>query len=217
MSLSQQTRIRAALAAGLGAVAVAAILTVSHAPDTLAGTNWVPEVASLGATRLDIGACQAGETLPRGTTAIRLGLQGSVGPRVTVVAYAGSSAITRGSVGPGWRGENVIVPVRAVPHAVSHARVCFKLSSVSGNVSVVGAEAPPAQAAVAQNGVALPGRMQIEYLRPGRASWWSQLLPVLRHMGLGRAAAGTWIAIPIAALAAGAFALAAWAVARELG
>jgi hypothetical protein len=212
----QPARVGVALAAGLGAVAIVAIVTLSHVPATVAGTNWVPEVENLGATRSDTGACQAGEALPRGTTAIRLGLQGSIGPLVSVVAYAGSHVVTRGAVGPGWRGENVTVPVRAVPRAVSSARVCFRLSSVSGNVSIVGAKAPPAEAAVSDGGEALPGRMQIEYLRPGRASWWSLLPAVLRHMGLGRAAAGTWIAIPIAALAAGAFALAAWAAAREL-
>lgn len=216
MWTSQPARVGIALAAGLGAVVIAVAVALSHAPATLAGTNWVPEVENLGATRSDVGACQSGETLPRGTTAIRLGLQGSIGPAVAVVAYAGSHVVTQGAVGPGWRGENVTVPVRAVPRAVSHSKVCFKLSSVSGNVSVVGAEAPPAQAAVAQDGAALPGRMQIEYLRPGHASWWSMLPSVLRHMGLGRSAAGTWIAIPIAALAVGAFALASWAAAREL-
>jgi hypothetical protein len=65
-------------------------------------------------------------------------------------------------------------------------------------------------------GQRLPGRIDIEYLGSGQGSWWSRLLPVARHMGLGRAFSGTWIVLLVAAMVAAVGALAGRLVLREL-
>ena len=39
-----------------------------------------------------------------------------------------------------------------------------------------------------------------EYLAAGNRSWWSRILEVARHMGLGHALTGTWVVGLIAAL-----------------
>src|SRR6202043_813748 len=41
---------------------------------------------------------------------------------------------------------------------------------------------------------------RVEYLRPGHSSWWSLASSVARRMGLGHAAAGTWIVFLLIAL-----------------
>jgi hypothetical protein len=63
---------------------------------------------------------------------------------------------------------------------------------------------------------ALPGRLGIEYLAPSHGSWWSRLLSVARHFGLGRAYSGTWIALLVAALMAAVVVLAVRLSLREL-
>ena len=62
----------------------------------------------------------------------------------------------------------------------------------------------------------LPGRIRVEYLRPGGASWWSVAPEVARRMGLGRAAPGTWIVLLVLALMGCLVALCSRLVLREL-
>jgi hypothetical protein len=209
------TRIKAALAAGLTLIAIAAIATLSHAPSTVAATNGIPRTASLSRRVSVASGCQSDETLPRDTSAVRLGLAAVIGPRVTVKVLAGSHVITRGTAGTGWYGSAVTVPVRPVHGAFSHVTVCFGLSFKTGEVTVIGAPTSRAVAAVA-DGETLRGRMRVEYLHPGSRSWWSMAVSVIQHMGLGRAASGTWIVLPIAALVTASIALASWLVVREL-
>jgi len=39
-------------------------------------------------------------------------------------------------------------------------------------------------------------------MEPGGGSWWSRALSVARHMGIGHAISGTWVALLVAALVA---------------
>jgi hypothetical protein len=210
------TRVKVVLCAGLALSTIAAILTLSHAPSTVAATNGMPRTASLSRRASVTSGCQGNETLPRDTSAIRLGLAVIIGPRVTVRALTGSHLVTWGATGAGWDGSAGTVPVRQVHRALSHVTICFQLSLPTGNVTVIGAPTNPAVAAIA-DGETLRGRTRIEYLRPGSRSWWSLLAPVIQHMGLGRAWSGTWIVLPIAALIGSCIALASWLVVRELG
>ncbi len=209
------TRIEVVLAAGLTLTAIAASATLLHAPSTVAATNGIPRTASLSRRASVTSACQADETLPANTSAIRLGLSAVIGPRVTVRALAGPRLVTAGAAGTGWYGSAVTVPVRRVRRAVAHVTVCFGLSLRTGDVSAIGAPTDPAVAAVGA-GETLRGRIRIEYLHPGGGSWLSLLVPTIQHLGLGRAASGTWIALPIAALVGASIALASWLVLREL-
>jgi hypothetical protein len=207
---------RVVLAAGLTLIAIAAVLALLHAPSTVAATNGVPRTAIVSREASVTSGCQGGETLPRDTSAVRLGLDAVIGPQVTVTALTGAHVITRGTAGTGWYGSAVTVPVRRVHGAFAHVTVCFGLSFETGDVMAVGSPTNSAVAAVA-DGETLDGRMRIEYLRRGDRSWWSEVVPTIEHMGLGRAASGTWVVLPIAALVAASIALASWLVVRELG
>ena len=208
-------RIKIALAAALTLTAIAVFVALLHSPSTVAATNGVGEASVLGIATHDGAICQAGETLPPHISAIRLSLDPSIGPQVNVEVLAGRRILARGVQGTGWGGSTVTIPLAPQRRAFSPVTVCFQLRYVGGYVALRGADTP-STAAAASDGARLSGRLGIAYLRPARSSWWAQAGTVLRHMGLGRAAAGTWIALPIAALAAGAIAVASLTLLREL-
>ncbi len=209
-------RIKIVLAAGLALIAVAAVAALLHSPETVAATNGVAPRTALMSAREDAQACQANETIPAGTTAIRLQIVATTGPRVSVQVRQGRRVVTSGTLEPPWYGAVVTVPVAKVEHAIRHATVCFQLRDLSGVVQAYGSPTPPAQAARA-GGKPLPGRVVISYLRPGPQSWLSLAGGVAEHMELGRAANGSAIVVVIAALAAAAIALGVWTANRELG
>ncbi len=208
--------VKVALAAGLGVTAIAAGLTLTRAPATVAHSNSVPEEGVVASSAGGAHACQAGETLPRGTSAIRLALQAVVGPRVTVQALEDGRVVSQGTRGAGWTAGAVTVPVERPPRTVGEATVCFGLGRTRGPVSAYGVRTPAALALRRAVGSPFAGRMKIEYLRPGTSSWWSQVPAVARRMGLGHAAAGTWLALLAAVMALTVVALASWLVTREL-
>jgi hypothetical protein len=209
-------RVRLALVAGLALVAIAIGVTLTDSPPTVAWTDSTPLVVPIAQTKRGAHACQGGETLPRGTSAVRVSLFAVFGPRVSVKVLSGERVLTSGARGSGWIGETVTVPLRPLRHGASHVEVCFVLGRTGGLVSMVGAPASPAAATRAGHGQRLPGRMRIEYVTPGRRSWWSLASSVARRMGLGHAPAGTWIVLLLAAVMAAVLAGASWLTVREL-
>jgi hypothetical protein len=127
----------------------------------------------------------------------------------------GTRILTRGTEGTGWFGSAVTVPVPPLSRTLQHAKVCFQMSQLTGYVALSGGPSARAVAATS-DGKPLPGRIRVSYLRPSGESWWSLTNAVIQNMALGRAASGTWIVFPIAALAAAAIALGSWALIREL-
>jgi hypothetical protein len=208
-------RIGLALAAGLLLIVLAVAIALAHAPLVLARQNLAQTHTTVARTTIPTGACQAGEVLPRGTSAIRLGLVTVLGPEVAVRVFSGSRLLTRGVHGPGWEGASVTIPVRSLARTFVPVRVCFALSLLNGPVSMLGWHTGHAAAAVAE-GKPLPGRMHIEYLRPARETWWSMVSATARRLGLGRAASGTWNALLVMALAVVLIALSSWLLKREL-
>lgn len=209
-------RIKIALAAVLTLTALAVCVVLARSPTTVAATNGVEPTTVVGIATRAYSACQSAETVPAGASAIRLDVDAPIGPRVTVEVYAATRLVARGALGTGWYGSAVTVPIAPTRRAFAHATVCFQLRFVDDYLALRGADTDPASALVAGGGDRLSGRLGIEYLRPSHESWWSQAGAVIRHMGLGRAAGGAWIALPIAALSAGAIAIASWVIVREL-
>jgi hypothetical protein len=206
---------RVALAAGLALLAVAAALVLSRSPPVLAGTNAVhPVNIALGSVPGAGSACQAGETLPAGTTAIAISLEASAGPRVTLTVRSGKRVLASGRSASGWLGTAVAIPVGPPARTVRDATVCVAFAGAEERVTFLGVRSPEGSAARGSAGV-LAGRMTIEYLRPGRSSWWSSALTVARRMGLGRAWAGAWVAVLVAALMALCAGAASWLALRE--
>jgi hypothetical protein len=178
-------RLVVTLATGLILGVAAVVLTLSQAPLTLARTN-IAAHANIGSTNHTISACQSGERLPRGTSAVRLRVFAFLGPRVTVRLLARGRVIAAGERGSGWTGGVVTVPVQPLVRTVAGVTVCFTLF-VNGSEydGFRGAPATGALAAYGSDG-ALHGRVRVEYLRPGASSWWSLARAVVRRAGLGR-------------------------------
>ncbi len=208
-------RIKVALAAVLALTALAVAVTLLRSPNTVAATNGVEAAEVIGIVSRDRSACQPAESLPAGSSAIRLDIDAPIGPRVTVEAYARRHLLTWGTLGTGWFGSAVTVPVKPLRRSFTDVTICFQLRDVGSYLALRGAHSDPALAMLL-DGRRLPGRIGIAYLRVARESWWAQAGAVIRHMGLGRAAGGNWIAFPIAALTATAIALASVVLVREL-
>jgi hypothetical protein len=207
---------RVALAVGLALIAVAVAVVLSGSPQVLAGTNGVePAAKALTSVPGSGSGCQANETLPAHTSAIRLSLEASAGPRVAVNVRSGNTVITHGEGTQGWLGQVVTIPVKGLDRTVRHATVCFSFTGANERVSFLGVPTPKRSAA-RSGGRALRGPISIEYLRPGGSTWWSLALSTARRMGLGRAWAGTWVALLVAGLMAAGVALASWLAVREL-
>jgi hypothetical protein len=183
-----------ALLAGLALVAIAVSIALSSSAVVVVGTNGTRLRQSLGSTVNGVTACQAGETLPRNTSAVRLSLFASVGSAVAVHVLSGGRVLTSGEHGPAWTGGSVTVPIRGLPLTVSDVTTCFTIRRSRTSVSLYGGPTPRSQAARLPEGALLPGRLRVEYLRQSESDWWSMVLPIARRMGLGRAMAGTWVA-----------------------
>ena len=208
-------RIKAALGAGLLAIALSLGLVLARKPLVVSGVNLPVTHHTLIAAIHPAGACQAGEALPSGTSAIRLGLMSDVGSRVSVKVLSGTRVLSEGVGAPGWEGASVAVPLHPLPATFAPVTVCFQLTDLNGPIRMLGIPTGHTTAAQA-DGHALPGRMHIEYLRAGQQSWWSSATAVSWRLGLGRAAGGTWNSLALIALAAALVVLSSWLMIREL-
>jgi hypothetical protein len=208
--------VRVALAAGLALTALAIAVTLSQSPLGVAATNSIQGKEELATLHRGTALCQSGEAIPRGTSAIRLGIFAFLGPKVTLTAYAGDRVITEGTRGSGWTGWVVTVPVKPVSHAVSDVKLCFAVHLARDEtVKIIGAH-QSARSAYHPNGKPLGGRVTVEYMQSGRRSWWSLASLVARHMSFGHADSGPWSVFVVIALAAAIAAAASRIVLREL-
>ena len=206
---------RVAVVAVLGLVALEAGLAVLLSSESVryAGTNDVGGRALLtqsSGTRERV--CQVGELLPRDTSTIRLSLQatGGPGPALALTASRHGTVLTRGTRAAGWKGQMATIPVRWVAHSTDGVRICVTLGRRGavnlrgGRIKLPELVRPEAEL----DGTPVGGRVRIEYLKPGRDSWWSYAGTVLHRMGLGRAwpGAGTpllaWLLMAAAATCA---------------
>jgi hypothetical protein len=196
--------VKVALTAGLTLLALAIGVTLLGSPMVLARTNRPPGKPEEPIATTDHSAsyCQSEETLPHGTSAIRVWLDAVAGPRVTVAVLSGGRPLTSGERGSGWVGGSVTVPVRPLARTVPNATVCVSFALKDETLTVQGTSATQ--------------RMWIEYLRPGKASWASLAGALARHMGLGRALPGTWVVFLALALLATAVTIASRVLVREL-
>jgi hypothetical protein len=209
-------KILATLVVGLALIGIGVAVALSQAPPRVVrlggpGIKAVNQngVSVIGFTTGEPTVCQSGETLPAGVSAIRVSMWAFYGPTVHVAAYAGSQALTTGSRGPGWIGDSATVPVKALGRAATGVRLCFSMKPNSEPILLLGGDThhlPPATFAEpktssgeAENRL-LNGRVSVEYLASGHRDWFSRILAVARHAGLGRALSGTWIAVLMALL-----------------
>jgi hypothetical protein len=179
--------VRIALAAGLTVTAVALGIVLSRSPLAVAGSNGVPANLAVEHFFTSHTGCQAGGTLPQGTTAIRVSLSANVGPQVSLEALSGGTLVTKGERDAGWGvDETVTVPVQRVAGTVRDTRICVTTGPVVEPLQINGTRERTPDGEVAL--------MRMEYLRPSSASWLSLVPSVAHRTGLAHAPAGTWVA-----------------------
>jgi hypothetical protein len=202
---------RIALAAGLTLTALGVCLVLSGSPPAATRTKTArTKTVMFWRSDLPGRICQAEETLPRGSTAIRIWLEAVIGPPVSIEVLARGRVVAQGAHGAGWTAGSVTIPLKPISQTVSPATVCVHVSHLRESFSLQGSRTPPARADIERQGPVppsarglaptyregpLPGRVTIEYLKPGDRSWWSLALSVARRMGLGHAFSGSWIAL----------------------
>jgi hypothetical protein len=206
--------VKVTLGVGVALIAAVGALTLTRSPPRVVRVG-APSRAIFPLTVSSAEVCQANEVLPAGVSAIRVWLGAYFGSRVRVVALANSQVLTEGVRSPNWTGGAVTVPVTAQSHATSGVTLCFDAAPNSELLYLGVAPASQAESAV-WRGKALGARVGVEYLAAGRGSWWSRILTVARHIGIGHALGGTWVVLLIAALAAAVGVLAVRLVVREL-
>jgi hypothetical protein len=189
---------RVALLACLAVAAAAGALTLTRSPLRVVRTSAKPET-TLTSTTGKLTVCQADETLPRGVSAIRLGMEASFGPMVSLKAYSGDRVIAQGSRAADWTSASVTIPVKPIARTVSPVKICVHVPQNGEFLQVYGAAATQGGAS---SGRKPPAKLNIEYLTPAQGSWWSRVSAVARHIGVGHAITGTWVAVLVAALVA---------------
>jgi len=208
-------RVRVTLVTGLTLLAATVGLTLTQAPMSLARRSTSQEQPLASISQAEV-ICQSHEVLPRATTAIRLHLFAEYGPKVTLQLSERGRVIASGQQRGGWTGGAVTVPVSPLARRRAAVKLCFTLS-LNGDETVSPAGEPTeASPAARVGGTTLLGRVAVEDLRPGPASWWSLLPQVARRAGLGRAAGGTWSVVLVAALMGAVLALCSGLIVREL-
>jgi hypothetical protein len=204
--------VKIALTVGLALTTIAVGVVLSHSPLLVAGTNSIAVRKAVRDLHGDDGGCQQISTLPEGTSAIRLSLAAGIGPRVRLTAFAGERVLTRGERAAGWVDGTVTVPVRSVPHMVRNALICTTVGPAIERLEIGGTPVKSSPGRRNFDGLEL----RMEYLRSGMQSWLTLAPSISRRLGLGHAAAGTWIVFLLLALMLAVAALAARLMSREL-
>ncbi len=198
--------VKIALGVALALVVIAIGAVLAHKPLVVVGSNGVAPLYRNGSVAVDTTSCQAGGTLPAGTSALRISLGANTNPEIGVRVFAGSRLLTQGARGAGGGlNASATIPVRRVSSTVHDARVCITLGPSGEVMGIRGiASRPEVDGLFRLQDV----RLGIEYLHPGSRSWWSYVSSIAYHFGLGRAAGGTWIGFFVIVLMLGVAALA---------
>ena len=183
-------------AVGLVSIAVALVALLARSPLVVAGTNSISagEYIELNG---NFSKCQAAGTIPQGTSAIRVAVEGIYfAPAVTVRVLSGAHVLREGrQVAGGGPIPTATVPLARFAQQVDNASICTSVGPTFQRVRFAGV---PDHA---------PGHnprshelLRVEYLRAGSHSWWSLVRSIARHIGLGHAPSGTWPVLAVIAL-----------------
>jgi hypothetical protein len=209
-------RLKIVLAIGLALLFAAVALVLTRSPLTVVYAN-VADSTLLETTKQPVSACQHSESVPRDISAIRLRAYSFDGPRVSVRLLSHGRVIGRGERGSGWTGGVVTVPVTPLPVARTGVTLCFAFHWSGYESGQLVGEPTTGPLAAYGRGGRLPGRVTVEYMRPGPASWFSLLPTVARRIGLARGWSGVWGAVLALLAMLAAATLCSRAILRGLG
>jgi len=184
-------RVRVAFGVSLVVMAAALAFTLTASPIEVIAAN-THEEAGLGVARAPLASCQSDESLPADTHAVRLQILALLGPMVTVQVFQAGRLITDGQRSSGWTGGVVTVPVKPLRSSREGVELCYTLALNGHESAVLTGEPRPGAISAVAGEAKVPGRVKVEYLRPGPTSWWSLAPAVVRHIGIGGITGGTW-------------------------
>jgi hypothetical protein len=190
----------AVLAVGLALIGITIAVVLAHSPSTVAGTNSVSTADHIELEKGGLTDCQPAATIPRGTSAIRIGIEAlRFNPAVAIRLFVGSHVIREDQQLAGTvSAPTVTVPIAPLANAVHGARIC---TTVGPSIQTIRFYGQPGRSPVqATTNPLQNAELHMEYLRPGPTSWWSMLPSIAYHAGLGRAPGGTWIVFLMIAL-----------------
>ncbi|HEV3069872.1 MAG TPA: hypothetical protein VGY76_00425 [Solirubrobacteraceae bacterium] len=207
-------RIRITIAIGLALTVVAVGVALARKPLVRAGTDGTPLPTEVGATPAPTTVCQGEETVPAGTTAIRVSMLSLMGPRLKLLARSQGQVVTSGELGYGWTGSIVSIPVARVAGTHPHTTICVSLAKRRQLVNLRGANTKFAPAVMGGKQV-LTGRMRFDYMHPNDKSWLALALPTARRIGLNIGGGAGIVLLPLLLLLSAA-ALSSWLLVRDL-
>jgi hypothetical protein len=211
------SKVTITLLASLAAMTAAVALVLGGSPPRIARANGPLGSNSLGVTQAEATICQPNETLPAGASAIRVSLVAFLGSNMQVVVLHDGQVVTQGSRNPAWSGSTATIPIKPVDRTISNAKLCIAFTPNSELLQVFGTRVtranesdqalffksnPRAPGLPIGRGTPLRGRVAVQYLAPGKDSWWSRIGSVTEHMGFGHFISGSWVALLAAALMA---------------
>jgi 4-amino-4-deoxy-L-arabinose transferase-like glycosyltransferase len=208
----------ACLGIALLALALALVVTLSHAAQRRTNTNGVVSRGAIATLAAGASFCQLDELVPAGTAAIRADALAEVGggPKLAVMVRRRGAVLARTTVAPGWRSGTIVARIEPPRTDLEGVEVCFRIAG-AGLVGPMGAPSGAGTGKLRIDGDTGASSLAMTYLRTGRDSWWSSASDVATRLGRGRSTlTGGWVAWLIGALVAGAAALAAWLVLRAV-
>jgi hypothetical protein len=206
-------RVRVLVGAALVVVVIGVAAALSESKQRLAGSNNVPPSHFVVTVPRGGEACQPGEFVPADSRELRLmvGTYHRPVPRLEVELRAPGAPAVHGVLPAGRTEGWVEIPLERTTGAAPGATLCLR-NGGAHRIVVAGTHTGPF-ARVGRRRSA--GRMRIEYLRPGRESWWA-LVPTIEHrFGLGKAGfVGGWTLAAVALVLLAAWIGAIWLVVR---
>jgi hypothetical protein len=175
------TPVRVVVGVGLLALLIVAVAVLAQRQQRRSGTNLTADAGYVIPLSAGEQVCEPEELLPGDTGALRVDADSGASPggRLTAsISEASGRVVASGALRSGWHTGVVTIPVSRVPNTLSGATVC--LVNEGAHPIAFGGSVPDANFYVALGGKPLSGRLRIEYMRPGRESWFA-LAPTLVH------------------------------------
>jgi hypothetical protein len=187
-------RERVAVALALALVLAGLVIVLSQRSQRLAGSNSQVVVSAYDLpVRAGHQLCQYNETLPAGAAALRLfvGTLGHPGSPLEITVTGTHGALSRGRVAGGYRNGPLHVPITRVARDGGEGRLCIR-NRGRATMRFAGNLTPPFGGANTAN-ARLGDVIRVDFLRPGRESWWDISPQIARRFGLVKTSFfGSW-------------------------
>jgi 4-amino-4-deoxy-L-arabinose transferase-like glycosyltransferase len=215
MALRRDRRALACLGLALLVLGGGLALVLAGAGVRRSGTDgvWVSEELTAFVVPAGTPACQGGELVPADTGALRIPVIHGRG-LATVTVSRGARVLARGGGRVDPRTRVLVASIPTTRRDVDGARVCLRFRS---QVALPQGRTVPDVQSIRIGGSPGGSSMAIDYLQPGRRSWWDEISSVASRLALGRGDwGGSWIVWLLGALVAAALALTGWVLARTV-